>query len=144
MADADKPIAKLEIDDRQHGPLVCEYGNCAAELDHVLLMEDGGVCCPECRSHVPAFAQFSKAVLSVQPVKLKGRGHVCGDGCRRHGCKFDHPEIAEENGGKFVVVDEEENVIKTFKSKSAAEKFADEHNEDRHPNTMEYFVEETD
>ena len=40
----------------------------------------------------------------------------------------------------YDVVDEEGSVIRSFRSRDEAQKFADSHNEDRHPNTMEYFV----
>ncbi len=92
--DADKPVAKLELDTRSEGPLECEQ--CGEEIEHVLLMEDGGVVCPECRTPVPAFAEFKKVIMSVEPVKLKGRGHVHSDRCRERGCRFDFPEVDEE------------------------------------------------
>lgn len=76
--DADKPVARLEIDTRAHGPLVCEYCESIddpdAELEHVLLMEDGSVVCPKCHTDIPAFQEFKKAIMSVEPVKVRGGG----------------------------------------------------------------------
>ncbi len=95
MPDADKPVAKLELDTRSQGPLLCD--DCGEELEHVLLMEDGGVACPECRSLIPAFEQFSKVIMSAAPVKLKGAAHTCGDRCRERGCKYDFPKEEDED-----------------------------------------------
>jgi uncharacterized protein YbaR (Trm112 family) len=101
--DADKPVARLELDTRAMGPMVCE--ECEKtypddpeefELENVLLMEDGGVCCPNCKSHLPAFEQFSNVITSAAPVKLKGATHVCTDRCRERGCPYRHPEIDED------------------------------------------------
>jgi hypothetical protein len=101
MADADKPVARLQIDTRAYGPLICkhceQYDEDNAEQETALLMEDGGVVCPECRTPFEAFEQFSGIITSVQPVKLKGRGHVCGDRCRERGCRFDFPQEEEES-----------------------------------------------
>lgn len=101
MADADKPVARLQIDTNAYGPLICE--DCEkrgdeyeGEREEALLMEDGGIVCPECRTPFPAFDQFSSLITSVQPVRLKGRGHVCGDRCRERGCKYDMPEVDED------------------------------------------------
>lgn len=50
--------------------------------------------------------------------------------------------VVRNNPGEAVyeVVDEEGNVIRRFQLRSDARRFAREHNEDRHPDTMEYFV----
>lgn len=40
----------------------------------------------------------------------------------------------------FKVVDEEGRTVRGFETKEQAQDFADEHNEDRDPGTMEYFV----
>jgi hypothetical protein len=75
MADADKPVARLQIDTRAYGPLVCEH--CEehdpdyAEAETALLMEDGGVVCEECHTPFKAFEQFSGVVTSVEPVKVR-------------------------------------------------------------------------
>ena len=75
MADADKPVARLQIDTRAYGPLICkhceQYDEDNAEQETALLMEDGGVVCPECRTPFEAFEQFSGVVSSVQPVKSR-------------------------------------------------------------------------
>lgn len=42
---------------------------------------------------------------------------------------------------QFKVVDEEGRIIRGFETKQQAQKFADDHNEDRDPGIMEYFVE---
>ena len=92
MADADKPIARLRIDTRAYGPLICE--NCEeineddAEQENALLMEDGGVVCEKCHTPFEAFDQFSGIITSVEPVKVRGGG--------RKGY-----EIAEENPRDF-------------------------------------------
>jgi hypothetical protein len=82
--DADKPVAKLSIDTRSTGPIICE--DCDAENEDVLLMEDGGICCPECRSRLKAFEHISGIIVAAAPVKLKRQRHVCGDRCRERGC----------------------------------------------------------
>jgi hypothetical protein len=75
MADADKPVARLQIDTRAYGPLECEH--CEEHdpdyegAETALLMEDGGIVCEECRTPFKAFEQFSGVVSSVQPVKAK-------------------------------------------------------------------------
>jgi len=76
MADADKPIARLAIDSRAYGPLICEH--CAdsgdeteGEREEALLMEDGGIVCEECHTPFKAFEQFSAVVTSVQPVRVR-------------------------------------------------------------------------
>jgi hypothetical protein len=75
--DADRPVAKLHLDTRSMGPLICEdcekYREEDAELEDVLLMEDGSVCCPNCKSTLPPFEQFSSIITSVEPVRLKRR-----------------------------------------------------------------------
>lgn len=91
--DADKPIARLALDTRSMGPIPCEQ--CDEENEDALLMEDGAVVCPECRTPYPAFEQFSSLITSVSPAKLKGAGHVCGDHCRARGCKYGFPEEDE-------------------------------------------------
>lgn len=40
----------------------------------------------------------------------------------------------------YAVINEEGAIIKIFAKKRDAFEFRDRHNEDRHPNTMEYFV----
>ena len=78
MADADKPVARLQIDTRAYGPLVC--GHCEdhkpehAEAETALLMEDGAVVCEHCHTPFEAFEQFSGVVTSVEPVKVRGGG----------------------------------------------------------------------
>ncbi len=80
MADADKPVARLAIDTRAYGPLICEH--CeevepegsefeGGEFEEALLMEDGSVVCPRCHTTFEAFQQFSGVVTSVQPVKTR-------------------------------------------------------------------------
>lgn len=101
MANADKPVARLQIDTNAYGPLICERcekigDEYEGEREEVLLMEDGGIVCPECRSPFPAFDQFSSLITSVSPVKIKGAGHVCGDRCRERGCKYAFPEEDED------------------------------------------------
>lgn len=100
MPDADKPIAKLHIDTRAYGPLICEHcdehDEEHAEAETALLMEDGGVVCKRCRTPYKAFEQFSGIVTAVAPVKLKGARHTCGDRCREQGCEYDLPEVDED------------------------------------------------
>jgi hypothetical protein len=67
--DADKPVAKLQLDTRSDGPWECE--ECHEEMTHVFLMEDGGVCCPHCKGYVTAFQEMSDVIVSAKPVKLK-------------------------------------------------------------------------
>ena len=69
MADADKPVARLQLDTRSMGPIPCD--ECEAENEEALLMEDGAVVCPECKTALPAFEQFSTVITSASPVKLK-------------------------------------------------------------------------
>lgn len=101
MPDADKPVARLEIDTRAYGPLICEHcdehDEEHAENETALLMEDGGVVCPHCRTPFKAFEQFSGIVTSVRPVKLKGAGHVCGDRCREKGCPYGLPQEEDDD-----------------------------------------------
>ena len=67
--DADRPVARLHLDTRAMGPAFCE--ECEAENEDALLMEDGSVVCPECKSDMPSFEQFSSILTSVEPVRLK-------------------------------------------------------------------------
>jgi hypothetical protein len=75
MADADKPIARLQIDTRAYGPLDCEH--CEEHdpeyegAETALLMEDGAVVCEECHTPFKAFEQFSGVVSSVEPLKVR-------------------------------------------------------------------------
>jgi hypothetical protein len=75
MADADKPVAKLQIDTRAYGPLICEHcdehDEDYAEAETALLMEDGGVVCEQCHTPFKAFEQFSGIVTSVEPVRAR-------------------------------------------------------------------------
>jgi hypothetical protein len=113
MADADKPVARFQIDTRAYGPLICahcdKHDEEHAESETALLMEDGGVVCPHCRTPFEAFEQFSNIITSVEPVKIKGAGHVCGDRCRRRGCKYDFPQEAEGNPSSCAVHDTSED-----------------------------------
>lgn len=92
--DPDRPVARLYLDTRGQGPAFC--ASCEAENEEALLMEDGGVACPECKSILPGFDEFSKVITSVQPVKLRGAGHTHTDRCRERGCRYSYPEIEEE------------------------------------------------
>lgn len=78
MADADKPVARLQIDTRAYGPLICEHcdehDEEHAEAETALLMEDGGVVCEHCHTPFKAFEQFSGIVTAVEPVKARGGG----------------------------------------------------------------------
>jgi len=101
MPDADKPVARLQIDTRAYGPLICE--TCDenddeehAEAETAMLMEDGSVVCAHCRSPFKAFEQFSRIITAVTPVKVRGGDHVCDDECREHGCEYSFPEEEED------------------------------------------------
>jgi len=100
-ADADKPVARLQIDTRAYGPLICEHCDSEdesnGEKETALLMEDGGVVCEDCRTPFKPFEQFSGIISSVQSDQLKGAGHVCGDGCRERGCKYGLPQEEDED-----------------------------------------------
>jgi len=92
MPDADTPVAKLKIDTRAYGPLICphcdEHDEEHAEQEEALLMGDGSVVCPRCKTSFPAFEQFDALITSVEPVRGRGRRHVCGDQCRGYGCRY--------------------------------------------------------
>ncbi len=101
-ADADKPVARLQIDTRAYGPLICEEcekagDECDGEREEALMMEGGAIVCPECRTPFQAFDQFSSLITSVRPVKIKGRNHVCGDRCREEGCPLGLPQEEDED-----------------------------------------------
>lgn len=75
-ADADKPVARLQIDTRAYGPLICEHCSDSeaedeGEKEVALLMEDGGVVCEECHTPFKAFEQFSAIITSVEQVKAR-------------------------------------------------------------------------
>lgn len=78
MPDADKPIARLEIDTRAYGPLICEHcdqeNEEEGEREAALLMEDGAVVCDRCLTPFEVFEQFSGVIASVSQVKAKDLG----------------------------------------------------------------------
>ncbi len=78
MADADKPVARLQIDTRAYGPLICEHcdehDEEHAEAETALLMEDGAFVCEQCHTPFKAFEQVSGIITSVEPVKVRGGG----------------------------------------------------------------------
>lgn len=84
----EKPVAKVQLDTRAHGPYTCTQ--CDAENENAILMTDGRLICPECGTPMESFGAFSDLVTSVAPIK---RGdvdmrtwHCCDDQCRSRGC----------------------------------------------------------
>lgn len=85
----EKPVARLALDTRAHGPFVCD--GCDAENEDGILMTDAKIVCPECGTEIGDFQPFYNAVISAAPIK---RGdvstknwHCCDDQCRSFGCK---------------------------------------------------------
>jgi len=85
----EKPVAKLALDTRAHGPYVCD--NCEAENEDAILMTDATVVCPECKEPLEAFQQFSEAIVSVTPVAVKAGKK------RRWVIKFMGPDSSSES-----------------------------------------------
>ena len=62
----EKPVAKLALDTRAHGPYFCQ--KCDAENEDALLMSDASVVCPECKEPMPEFQPFTDVIVSASPV----------------------------------------------------------------------------
>jgi len=63
----EKPVAKLALDTRAHGPYFCE--KCDAENEDALLMTDASVVCPECLTPMEEFQPFTDVIVSAAPVQ---------------------------------------------------------------------------
>jgi hypothetical protein len=72
----EKPVAKLALDTRAHGPYFCQ--KCDAENEDALLMSDASVVCPECKEPMPEFQPFSDVIVSASPIKSGGKWAVPG------------------------------------------------------------------
>lgn len=85
----EKPVAKLALDTRAHGPYFCSQ--CDAENEDAILMTDAQIVCPECGTPIEDFQPLYDAVVSAAPIK-KGDvntkdWHCCDDKCRAFGCR---------------------------------------------------------
>lgn len=84
----EKPVAKVALDTRAHGPYFCSQ--CDAENEDAILMTDARLVCPECGTPIDGFEMFSDAIVSVAPIKRGDvdmrQWHCCDDKCRSRGC----------------------------------------------------------
>jgi hypothetical protein len=87
----EKPVAKVQLDTRAHGPFLCTQ--CSAENEDAILMTDGRLVCPDCGTPMEEFQPWYDLVVSVAPVKRGDvdmrRWHCCDDQCRSRGCRWE-------------------------------------------------------
>ena len=62
--EGEKPVAILRLDTRSYGPAECE--ECDCDLEELLLLTDGSLVCPECKTPVEGFGEFSEGLTSAE------------------------------------------------------------------------------